>query len=245
MVGRLIVTFADAQAATAARSNVKLSPYYGAALSDAAGTPLHVKRAMVGGAMGCSRSPAPSTSPPRRRSPQARSLRDRPLRIARLPDPPQQSAQRPVYLHDDQWYLLDVAGNPYDGIDVGHAWDITTGSASMVIAVVDSGIVAHPDLTGRVLPGYDFVTDVTSANDGDGRDPDATDPGDWRTDGLCPAPFDKAEDSNWHGTLVAGILAANSNNGDRHGRNRLERADPSGPRARSLRRIILRHPRRR
>ena len=71
------------------------------------------------------------------------------------------------------------------GIDATHAWDVTTGTPTMVIAVVDSGIVPHPDLDGRVLPGYDFVSDLTDANDGNGRDADATDPGDWRTTDLC------------------------------------------------------------
>ncbi|MFO1307578.1 MAG: S8 family peptidase [Burkholderiales bacterium] len=111
-----------------------------------------------------------------------------------------------------QWYLAntDVAISAYG------AWDATTGSSSVVVAVVDTGILPHPDLDGRVLPGYDFVSDVDTANDGDGRDPDPTDPGDWISqDDIDSGRFpgcDK-EDSSWHGTSVAGIVAANGNNG--------------------------------
>jgi len=111
-----------------------------------------------------------------------------------------------------QWYLAntDVAVSAYG------AWNATTGSSSVVVAVVDTGILPHPDLDGRILPGYDFVSDVDTANDGDGRDPDPTDPGDW----ISQADIDSGrypgcdkEDSSWHGTSVAGIVAANGNNG--------------------------------
>ena len=213
VVRQFIVTFADAQLAQASRRNEKLTIAHDATLSDAAGTPLHVKRAMVGGAWVAESLAAVDVG-----TAEAIAARLEASGVVRLaaPDYPIQRAKvpnDPIYLHDDQWYLLDVAGNPYDGIDVGHAWDITTGSASMVIAVVDGGIVAHQDLAGRVLPGYDFITDVTSAGDGDGRDANAADPGDWRTAGMCPSPFDDAADSSWHGTFVTGILAANANNG--------------------------------
>ncbi len=59
------------------------------------------------------------------------------------------------------------------------AWDITTGSSSVVVADIDTGITNHADLSGRTVPGYDFITDITRANDGNGRDPDPSDPGDW------------------------------------------------------------------
>ena len=57
------------------------------------------------------------------------------------------------------------------------AW-LRANPAPVVVAVLDTGITAHPDLLGRVLPGYDFVSDVDYANDGDGRDADPSDPGD-------------------------------------------------------------------
>ncbi|OED39989.1 hypothetical protein AB833_12385 [Chromatiales bacterium (ex Bugula neritina AB1)] len=91
------------------------------------------------------------------------------------------------------------------------AWDITTGSQNSVIAIVDTGVLPqHPELRDRSIPalGYDFISadapaDYTSANDGDGRDADPTDPGD---------PCGSSR-SSWHGTGVASIAAGNSNDG--------------------------------
>jgi len=102
-------------------------------------------------------------------------------------------------------------------VDIGAyaAWDVTTGSPNVVVAVVDTGIRPHVDLAGRILPGYDMVSSVQSANDGDGRDADPSDPGDWvgtgeTIDGQTDCI---AGDSSWHGTSVAGIIAADTNNG--------------------------------
>jgi len=125
----------------------------------------------------------------------------------------------PLFL-SGQWHLKSDIGTP-SAIDAVDAWDTTTGDNSVVIAEIDTGVrFLHPDLkklasAGRLLDGYDFVSDTTVANDGNGRDADASDPGDWvsSTD-LQNAKFKNCTQSNssWHGTRVAGILGALTNN---------------------------------
>ncbi len=79
--------------------------------------------------------------------------------------------------YNKQWHYFAPAANNY-GINLPAAWSLTTGNAGVVVAVLDTGIrFDHPDLAGRTLAGYDMITDVTVANDGDTRDPDATRPG--------------------------------------------------------------------
>ncbi len=148
-------------------------------------------------------------------------------RLQAAPNPPVD----PLYGGVDQQWWLQAAG----GIDAlaiegrlrgvpgfQQAWSQDRGSA--VVAVLDTGVTPHEELVGKLLPGYDFVSDWDPAagrgyaNDGDGRDADPSDPG----DGVTAA--DKAADaarygdcavkpSSWHGTTIAGMLAGLTNNG--------------------------------
>jgi serine protease len=132
-----------------------------------------------------------------------------------------------------QWWLQAVQGSNASAIEgrlrgvPGYlsGWtNGTTGAAAAVVAVLDTGITPHPELAGRMLPGYDFVSDwdrVTQrgyANDGDGRDADPSDPGDWVSDAdrrSDPARYSSCvvENSSWHGTVIAGMVASLTNNG--------------------------------
>lgn len=117
-----------------------------------------------------------------------------------------------------QWYLRPNSGLVKSSADVEPAWDQATGSG-VVVAVLDTGITAHPDLNDQVLPGYDFVgyvdADTDEANDGDLDDADPSDPGDWITDGEDDSgKFEGcgAGNSSWHGTQVSGLIAAETGN---------------------------------
>lgn len=108
--------------------------------------------------------------------------------------------------YSSQWHYYGTYG-----INAPAAWDITTGNASIVVAVIDTGITSHTDLAGRTVAGYDFISDVWTANDGNGRDNDPSDPGDWVAANNCYFGSG-ASNSSWHGTHVAGTIGAKSNN---------------------------------
>jgi serine protease len=112
--------------------------------------------------------------------------------------------------YNEQWHYFEATA----GINAPAAWDKSTGTG-VVVAVIDTGYRPHADLSGQFLQGYDFIGDTFVANDGNGRDSDASDPGDWINAGECgpgdPAAF---EASSWHGTHVSGTIAAVTNNGN-------------------------------
>ncbi len=111
--------------------------------------------------------------------------------------------------YNEQWEYYETTG----GMRLPQAWDKSTG-AGVIVAVIDTGYRPHADLAANIIGGYDFISDTAVSNDGDGRDADAKDPGDAVKAGECgsgePA---QDEPSSWHGTHVAGTIAALSNNG--------------------------------
>ncbi|EIJ41592.1 subtilisin-like serine protease [Beggiatoa alba B18LD] len=127
------------------------------------------------------------------------------MRIKALRRQPNISEASPNYylqsfrLPSDTYYKLQWH---YDMINTAQAWDITTGSSSVLVAVIDTGVlVNHPELKGKITQGYDFIKDRTVAGDGDGIDSNPNDVGDSITGG-----------SSFHGSHVAGTIAADTNN---------------------------------
>lgn len=100
-------------------------------------------------------------------------------------------------LYGKQWALSSnqTPGTTTPGIRAEGAWDLASG-AGVVIGVVDSGITRHSELNANVLPGYDFT--------GSNRGGDGTQPGNMPGENCS---------ITWHGTHIAGIMAAATNNG--------------------------------
>lgn len=119
-------------------------------------------------------------------------------------------------LFAEQWHYAGAPGS----IRLDEAWDIAypngfaddSQMAPVVVAVIDTGSRPHEDLLDITLPGYDFIANAFIGADGDGRDDDPTDPGDFTAPGTC-APNWPGSPSVWHGAHVMGTVGAVTNNG--------------------------------
>jgi subtilisin family serine protease len=110
--------------------------------------------------------------------------------------------RQPLRLPNDE--LLRLQWH-YPLISLPAAWDVTIGSPEVIVAVIDTGLlIGHPDIaTERLVPGFDFISNPATAQDGDGIDGDPFDVGDGR-DG---------KPSTFHGTHVTGTIGASTDNG--------------------------------
>ncbi|MFZ9158612.1 MAG: S8 family serine peptidase, partial [Ilumatobacteraceae bacterium] len=121
-----------------------------------------------------------------------------------------------------QWSLQAFNGAINAGIGLEGGWAAAPGTNDVVVAVIDTGRPKfngndHPDMTGNIVPGYDFMSQSGNGRDprdGNGWDANETDEGDWENAGDCgggePATN---QNSSWHGSHVAGIVGAETNNG--------------------------------
>jgi serine protease len=114
--------------------------------------------------------------------------------------------------YGNQWHYFAPNGTTNKGgANLPLAWDVTKGSPSVVVALIDNGYRPHIDFP-QLLPGFDFITDPVAAHDGDGRDADARDPSDAVVAGECGVGT-PAKTGHWHGTFMLGLLGAVMNNG--------------------------------
>ncbi|MDF0644651.1 MAG: S8 family serine peptidase [Nitrospira sp.] len=188
----------------------ELDAFDAGGLTKKAGVPLSVVRRMSGGAYVLKLHKSVTLSEARAIA--ARLMHNDPSLHYVEPDRsmhPQTTPTDPNY--GSQWHYFAPA-DATGGANLPTAWDVTKGSASVVVAVVDTGYVPHADQPASLLQGYDFITDPARANDGDGRDSNPQDAGNWVAANEC-GPGSLARDSVWHGTGVTGIIAAKMNNG--------------------------------
>lgn len=120
-----------------------------------------------------------------------------------------------------QWLQRRVTLGAEAGVGPGvadfrKAWDTLNVApvalSPVVVAVLDTGKLSHPDIDGRLLQGYDFVSETQFARDGNGLDADPTDEGDYLLQSEInanPTLYGSnctAHKSSWHGTSVMSML---------------------------------------
>jgi serine protease len=129
-----------------------------------------------------------------------------------------------TYFGEDQWNFKAPDGTVTQhgaankgGTNVDSAWELADGTG-IVIAVLDTGITAHPDVdTSLADAGYDFITDsFVSGRDTDGRVAGGWDIGDWTDEepylSECTDASNPPSESSWHGTHVASTAGAELTN---------------------------------
>lgn len=110
---------------------------------------------------------------------------------------------------DEEWHLQKDPG-----INIEETWEAAgTRGEGQTIAVIDTGVTRHPDLEGNLVSGWDFISNPQAARDGDGRDPDPNDNGDWIRPFQCRGNS-RGKASSWHGSHVSGIAAGIADNGE-------------------------------
>ncbi len=129
-------------------------------------------------------------------------------RISAASSPPND----PLYQNGSQWGLRNLGqagGLAGADIDAPGAWEITTGSADVVVAIIDGGIdVSHPDLAPNVWRNPGEIPGNGIDDDGNGFIDDVYG---WDFRNRDATVFDQGD--NQHGTQVAGIIAARGDNG--------------------------------
>ena len=218
-VAGLVVVFADAQARALSRQNLPPPAALIDALERAAELPLNFKRAMSMDAFVFTFDAALSWQD--YSALQAR-LQGLDSIAAFYPD----TVQAPSMTPNDPFYYYQWSLLPTDrysealedfavGINAVDAWDLVpAGSGATTVAVLDSGLTdPHPIELWRVLPGYDFISNPDRARDGDGRDADPTDMGDYRGANECEENRDERA-STWHGTKIASLIASRGDDGE-------------------------------
>lgn len=192
---RLVVKYkTQAQAASTERARTRVK-----ALAEAAGVELSALRQTATGATVYTMAQPLTLA--RARQVAARVAADANVAYA-LPDVRVKATALPSDTYASSQWSLRESSSFTGAANLFAAWPAST--SRIVVAVVDTGLLAHPDLTSNQIGGYDFISDSTIAGDGDGRDDDPTDVGDY-----CD---DEGTDSSWHATSVAGLIAAEANN---------------------------------